>query len=158
MKTYKVWAKSTSHYYAFIEASDSDEAWDKALAMDGAEFIPLDQGIDSSIERLGIRGWMFNVPPTHSTDVRMSAGTNPPPILTRPVAQIVLALPTGLSPIRYLIPLHTRSTKTFIRHDVAMCHDVIVGDNDISTCNLSAQGSSVFNDQCVRADVVWFDF
>jgi hypothetical protein len=44
-KTYKVWAKSTSHYYAFIEASDDDEAWDKALAMDGAEFIPLDQGI-----------------------------------------------------------------------------------------------------------------
>jgi hypothetical protein len=45
LKKYKVWAKSTSHYYAFIEASDSDQAWDKALAMDGSDFIPLDQGI-----------------------------------------------------------------------------------------------------------------
>ena len=45
MKTYKVLAKSTSYYYAYIEASDDDEAWYKALAMDGEEFIPLEKRI-----------------------------------------------------------------------------------------------------------------
>ena len=39
MKTYKVWAKNITYHYAFIEAADDEEAMDKALAMDGSEFI-----------------------------------------------------------------------------------------------------------------------
>ena len=38
-KTYKVWAKNITYHYAFIEAANDEEAWDKALAMDGSEFI-----------------------------------------------------------------------------------------------------------------------
>ena len=38
-KTYKVWAKNITYHYAFIEAADDEEAMDKALAMDGSEFI-----------------------------------------------------------------------------------------------------------------------
>ncbi len=39
MKKYKVWAKEITYHYAFIEAEDDKEAFDKALAMDGSEFI-----------------------------------------------------------------------------------------------------------------------
>jgi hypothetical protein len=39
MKKYKVWAKSTTYLYAYVEAEDDHQAWDKALAMDGSEFI-----------------------------------------------------------------------------------------------------------------------
>ena len=39
MKKYKVWAKSTTYLYAYVEAEDDSQAWDKALAMDGSEFI-----------------------------------------------------------------------------------------------------------------------
>ena len=39
MKTYKVWAKNITYHYAFIEAENDEDAWDKALAMDGSEFI-----------------------------------------------------------------------------------------------------------------------
>ena len=45
LKRYKIWAKSITYYYTFIDASDDEDAWDKALAMDGSEFISLDQGI-----------------------------------------------------------------------------------------------------------------
>ena len=39
MKTYKVWAKNITYHYAFIEAADDEEAMEKALNMDGSEFI-----------------------------------------------------------------------------------------------------------------------
>jgi hypothetical protein len=39
MKKYKVWAKSVTYHYAFVEAEDDEQAWDKALNMDGSEFI-----------------------------------------------------------------------------------------------------------------------
>jgi hypothetical protein len=39
LKKYKVWAKSTTYLYAYVEAEDDSQAWDKALAMDGSEFI-----------------------------------------------------------------------------------------------------------------------
>jgi len=39
MKTYKVWARDIAYHYAFVEAVDRDEALDKALDMDGSEFI-----------------------------------------------------------------------------------------------------------------------
>jgi hypothetical protein len=39
MKTYKVWAKNITYHYALIEAADDEEAMDKALNMDGSEFI-----------------------------------------------------------------------------------------------------------------------
>jgi hypothetical protein len=39
MKTYKVWARDIAYHYAFVEAADEDEALDKALEMDGSEFI-----------------------------------------------------------------------------------------------------------------------
>jgi hypothetical protein len=45
MKKYKVWARMTTILYVFVEASDAEEAWGKAVDMDGSEFIPLDQGI-----------------------------------------------------------------------------------------------------------------
>ena len=50
MKTYKVWARDIAYHYALVEASDDSEAWDKALAMDGSEFIhsnKIDWQIDS---------------------------------------------------------------------------------------------------------------
>ena len=53
MKTYKVWAKNITYHYAFIEAADDEEAWDKALAMDGSEFIDgnhIDWQIESTEE------------------------------------------------------------------------------------------------------------
>jgi len=39
MKTYKVWAKQITYHYALITAEDDEEAFDKALNMDGSEFI-----------------------------------------------------------------------------------------------------------------------
>ena len=39
MKTYKVWAKQITYHYALITAENDEEAWDKALNMDGSEFI-----------------------------------------------------------------------------------------------------------------------
>jgi hypothetical protein len=39
MKKYKVWAKQITYPYALIEAEDDEQAWDKALAMDGSDFL-----------------------------------------------------------------------------------------------------------------------
>ena len=53
MKKYKVWAKSTTYLYAYVEAEDDSQAWDKALAMDGSEFIDgnhIDWQIESTEE------------------------------------------------------------------------------------------------------------
>jgi len=36
---YKVWAKSTTYLYAFVEAANIEEAWEQAFAMDGSEYI-----------------------------------------------------------------------------------------------------------------------
>jgi hypothetical protein len=38
-KRYKVWAKNITYHYAFIEATDDEEAWDKALSMDASDFL-----------------------------------------------------------------------------------------------------------------------
>jgi hypothetical protein len=53
MKTYKVWAKQITYHYALIEAANDEEAWDKALNMDGSEFIDgnhIDWDIESTEE------------------------------------------------------------------------------------------------------------
>jgi hypothetical protein len=39
MKTYKVWAKQITYHYALITAEDDEQAFDKALNMDGSEFL-----------------------------------------------------------------------------------------------------------------------
>jgi hypothetical protein len=39
LKKYKVWAKNITYHYAFIEAADDEAAYDKALNMDGSDFI-----------------------------------------------------------------------------------------------------------------------
>jgi hypothetical protein len=35
----------TTYFYAYIEAEDEEQAWDKAMSMDGGDFIPFNQGI-----------------------------------------------------------------------------------------------------------------
>lgn len=53
MKTYKVWAKQITYHYAFIEAENDEQAFDKALNMDGSEFIDgnhIDWDIESTEE------------------------------------------------------------------------------------------------------------
>mgnify|MGYP003347574847 FL=1 len=43
MKKYRVIAKFTEYYEAFIEAENENEAWIEANKMDGAEFEPLQE-------------------------------------------------------------------------------------------------------------------
>lgn len=44
-KRYKAIARMTTYFYAYIEAEDEEQAWDKAMSMDGGDFIPFNQGI-----------------------------------------------------------------------------------------------------------------
>jgi len=44
MKTYKVWAKSVTYLYAYVEAEDDSQAWEKAKDMDGSDFIDSGHG------------------------------------------------------------------------------------------------------------------
>ncbi len=43
-KRYKVWAKNITYFYAYIEAENDEEAWDKAMSMDGGEFTSIEHG------------------------------------------------------------------------------------------------------------------
>jgi hypothetical protein len=44
MKTYKVWARQTSHLYAYVEAENYEQANDLAHDLDGSTFIDKDDG------------------------------------------------------------------------------------------------------------------
>jgi hypothetical protein len=44
MKKYKAIARNISYYYVYVEADDDEKAWDKAMDMDGADFIDADSG------------------------------------------------------------------------------------------------------------------
>ena len=46
MTTYRIVAKFTEYYEAFIEADNEDEAWIEAQKMDSSEFEPL-QDVDT---------------------------------------------------------------------------------------------------------------
>jgi len=39
MKTYKVWARSTTYYYALIEADNYEAAQEQAQELDGSTFL-----------------------------------------------------------------------------------------------------------------------
>jgi len=44
MKTYKVWARMTSHLYAYVEAENAEQANELALDLDGSTFIDKGDG------------------------------------------------------------------------------------------------------------------
>jgi hypothetical protein len=44
MKTYKVWAKSVTYYYALIEADNYEAAQEQAHELDGSTFIEKGDG------------------------------------------------------------------------------------------------------------------
>lgn len=44
MKTYKVWARMTSHLYAYVEADNYEQAAELANDLDGSSFIDKGDG------------------------------------------------------------------------------------------------------------------
>ena len=44
MKTYKVWAKSVTYLYTYVDAKDYETAWDIAHDLDGSTFIDKNDG------------------------------------------------------------------------------------------------------------------
>ena len=44
MKTYKVWARMTSHLYAYVEADNYEQAAELANELDGSSFIDKGDG------------------------------------------------------------------------------------------------------------------
>ena len=44
MKKYKVWARSTTYLYAYVEAEDYEQAQEQANELDGSTFIEKGDG------------------------------------------------------------------------------------------------------------------
>lgn len=44
MKTFKVWAKSVTYLYTYVDAKDYETAWDIAHDLDGSTFIDKNDG------------------------------------------------------------------------------------------------------------------
>jgi len=44
MKTYKVWARQTTHLYAYVEAENYEDAQEQANNLDGSTFIDKNDG------------------------------------------------------------------------------------------------------------------
>ena len=105
-------------------------------------------------DALGIWSRVLDVPPAPAVDVAVRSGTDPPPVLTAPIGQIVLALATRSGPIGDLVPWHARRRHELVDQLVSISTDVIVRCRQLTARDAATQGGAVLNDQGVGRQMI----
>src|SRR4249920_734967 len=98
---------------------------------------------------------MLDVPPPHATDMAVSSRSDPPPMMTAPVAQIVATAGrrTG-GPVAHLVRRVACGCEPLVGDQVLVCKIILIGSRELAAPDPSRQPGTLLHDQCVGADVL----
>ena len=98
---------------------------------------------------------MFHIPPAHPADVTVGAGPDAPPVLTRPIGQVVSRMVLRRRrPVADLVPAVARGAQHPLGHLIHIGLEVIVGFGHLASPDLPREFGAVFDDQGVGGDMI----
>src|SRR5690606_19846149 len=104
-----------------------------------------------------IGGRMPHVPPADPADVAVCPGTEPPPVVTAPVAQVVpAAMCFAAGPVADLVRSQPGPGEQVLGQQVLVGQVVVVRQRQFTAPDPGGEPGALLHDQGVRADVVGF--